>query len=371
MFLITKATWGGAQRYVLDLATHIPQDEFEPIVAFGERGRLSNMLADSGIPIRPIPSLGRDIALISDVTSFFQILICLWRVRPDVVHLNSSKAAALGALAARIIGALPAGRQANIIFTVHGWPFNEKRSSLPRTLIYLISWFTALMSHATIVVSRSDEVQGKKMSAVADKIHYIPIGIEAPEYLSREEAIQYLCGKVPALKKTLNVPRIGTIAELTANKGISFAIEAIALLKRQGVNVLYMVLGEGEERGHLKTLARTSGVAERVLFSGFVSDAARYLKAFDVFLLPSIKEGMPYVLLEAGAAGLPIVMTTVVNPEVGERFQHIRAVPPADPEALAEALIETMREREENELFPSQNHFPLSDMVEKTALLYR
>src|SRR3989344_6143426 len=320
LFLITKATWGGAQRYVYDLATHLG-DGFEPIVAYGEKGKLSEKLERKAIESHPLPSLGRDIALVSDISSFFEILSCLRKVRPDVLHLNSSKAAALGALAARILGVK------RIVFTVHGWPFNEKRNAVARALIYFISWFTTFLSHETIVVSKSDEVQGKTMRAVAGKIHYIPIGIEVPEYCTPEEAMQHLCGKVPALKNAPNVPRIGTIAELTANKGLRHAIEAIALLKKRGVDVLYVVVGEGEERGHLKTLVRKSGVVENVFFAGFVLDAARYLKAFDIFLLPSIKEGMPYVLLEAAAAGLTIVATNVVQQEASN-IPNIHFVPP-------------------------------------------
>src|SRR3989344_2699239 len=144
LFLITKATWGGAQRYVYDLATNVPQADFEPIVAFGQSGRLTSMLAEKGIGAHQIPALGRDIAIVSDISSFFQILICLWREKPDVVHLNSSKAAALGAIAARIAGVQ------KIIFTVHGWPFNEKRGEFARMTIFLVSRLPASLGHEVV-----------------------------------------------------------------------------------------------------------------------------------------------------------------------------------------------------------------------------
>ncbi len=357
LFLITKATWGGAQRYVYDLATHLPQDQFTPIVAFGEPGRLQKTLTDAGIGTRHIPALGRDVALLSDLTSFFQILACVWRVKPDVIHLNSSKAAALGALAARALF-IP-----KIIFTVHGWPFKEDRGVLVRKFIYFISWFTALLSNSVIVVSKEDESIGKRMALVGRKIHYIPIGIEPPKFLSRDEAST-------SLSITAAVPRIVTIAELTLNKGVRYAIDAIAILKSRGIEVSYFIISDGEERAKLEALAHERNVSDRVHFLGFVQDVARCLKAFDVFLLPSIKEGMPYVLLEAAAANLPIITTNVVNPDVVDRYENIRAVPPANPEALAEALIDVMRERSETELFPSRNHFSLSDMLKKTTNLY-
>ena len=356
LFLITKATWGGAQRYVYDLSTHLPQ-EFEPIVAFGESGKLAADLSSAGIETRVIPSLQRDVAFLSDLTSFFGIWKCIRAAQPDVVHLNSSKAAAFGALAARLRG-VP-----NIIFTVHGWPFNEKRGELARVMIYLISWLTAVLSHAVIVVSKSDEAQGKQMRGVGKKVRYIPIGIEAPVFLPRGESSS-------ALDIATDTPRIVTIAELTPNKGIRYAIETIALLKDRGVEVSYTVIGDGEQRAELEDMAVEFSVEDRVRFAGFLADAPKYLKSFDVFLLPSIKEGMPYVLLEAAAAGLPIITTSVVNPEFVERAGNVHAIPPGDPDAIADAIQEVLDEGAEKEMFPAQHFFPLSEMVEETAELY-
>jgi len=364
LFLITKATWGGAQRYVYDLATNLPESEFEPIVAFGEEGRLAHLLAEKGVTTHRIASLERNVALLSDISSFFRIFVYLWRTKPDIVHLNSSKAAAMGALAARFSGVQ------KIIFTVHGWPFNEKRGVLARRMIYSISWFTAFLSHRVIVVSKSDEAQGQRMRGVRGKLSYIPIGIDTPYLFPRIEAMQFLGDTVLALKNNVDMPKIFTIAELTRNKGISYAIEAIAQLKDRGIHMLYVLIGDGEERSHLKSLARKQGIENRVLFTGFIRDAAQYLKAADIFLLPSLKEGMPYVLLEAAAAGLPIVTTTAVNPEIVETYQNIRAVPPEDSEKIAEALLEIGREKSEHELFPSLSHFSLSNMLQKTTALY-
>lgn len=356
LFLITKATWGGAQRYVYDLATHLPKTEFDITVAYGERGRLTEMLEKEHIEGHQISSLGRDVAIMSDVSSFFKILIYLWRTKPDVVHLNSSKAAALGALAARL------ARIPKIVFTVHGWPFNEKRNEFARIAIYIASWFSGLLSHVVVVVSKSDEGQGKKMPLVGKKIRYIPIGIEATLFLTREEAVTSLSISAPT-------PRIVTIAELTANKGIQYAIEAIARLKERGVEVSYFLISDGEERKALEYLARELGVADQIHFLGFVSEAAKYLNAFDIFLLPSIKEGMPYVLLEAAEAGLPIITTNVVNPEIMERYENVRAVPPGRPKAIVEAIQKTL-DAQGVRTSTQKTYFPLLRMIEATARLY-
>jgi glycosyltransferase involved in cell wall biosynthesis len=356
LFLITKATRGGAQKYLYDLATHLP-DEHEVIVADGEKGRLAGDLAGAHIRTVEVSALGRDIALISDIRSFFQIWKLVRAERPDVVHLNSSKAAALGALATRCAG------NARVIFTVHGWPFKESRNPLSRALIYGVSWLSAFLSDTVIVVSRTDEDLGKRMWGCAAKIVHIPLGIEMPRFLPREEAAKTL-GIETAL------PRIVTNAELTKNKGIRYAIEAVAMLKARGLPVSYFIISDGEDRQVLETMARERGIADDVRFLGFVPEAARYMKAFDIFLLPSIKEGMPYVLLEAAAAELPIVTTNIVDPVFLGSYQDVAAVPPADPEALTNMLVSVMNRQQERPLFPAPKEDALLRMVEATTALY-
>ena len=353
LFLITKATWGGAQKYVYDLATHLPKEEFNVSVAYGVGGRLLTMLQEKNVPTHRIPSLGRDVAILSDIASVFQILNLLRRERPHVLHVNSSKAAALGALAGRLCGVH------RIIFTAHGWPFKEDRNFLAQAVIYFISWLTALLSHATIVVSKRDEEIGKKMRLVGKKIHYVPLGIEPPSFLSREEA-------ATALSITTNVPRIVSIGELTKNKGYQFAIDAIAELKKRKVDVEYFIFSDGELRDELEKQTRDNDAADRIHFLGFVNDASNYLKAFDIFLLSSIKEGTPYVLLEAAAAGLPIVATNAIDFSFAQS-ENAALVQPANPQKLAAALARNFTARQEQKIIPQKS---LENMVNLTCRLY-
>jgi glycosyltransferase involved in cell wall biosynthesis len=342
---------------VFDLATSLGTDKFNPSVAFGTSGKLYDDLKKADIKTYEIRSLGRDIALFSDITSLFQIIRCVRNVRPDILHLNSSKAAALGALAGRLSG-VP-----RIIFTVHGWPFKEDRNLFARLLIRFICWFTALLSHAVIVVSKTDENIGHSMPFVSRKIHYIPIGIESPQFLSREEA-------AAALSIRATTPRIVTIAELTPNKGIRYAIEAIAQLKKRGVDVSYFIIGDGEERKTLEKLVRENGIADHVQFLGFVPDASQYLKAFDVFVLPSIKEGMPYVLFEATSAKIQIITTEVVDSLFLETFLGVLKVAPSKPSVLADTIVSALLPDSKTQSSVGNSESPLAEMVEKTAALY-
>lgn len=352
LFVITKPVWGGAQKYVFDLAAGLPKDAYEPAIATGGRGYLTEKLALASIPVYEVPALQRDMSLGKEFAALLQLYRLFRRERPHVVHLNSSKAAALGALAARL-ASVP-----RIVFTVHGWPFKEDRSPLAKALMWLASYLTALLSHRVIVVSRTDEALGRRMPFVQKKLVRVPLAIHAPAFLDREAAARHFGLEGGAL-------RIYTIAELTKNKGIRYALEAFAELGRRGIGATYVIASDGEDRVALEARAKDLGIANRVRFAGYVADAAKYLKGFDVFLLPSLKEGMPYVLLEAAAAGLPIIATSVIDDEFANE-SGARIVPPGDARAIADALADLVA----SPGLPLIRETDVHAMIDRTAALY-
>ena len=170
LYVITKGNWGGAQRYVFDLATGLPKDEFEVAVALGEPalsagkpGLLADKLKSASVMIYYISSLGRDVSFGKDTTSFFELYRLFKKEKPDIAHLNSSKAGGVGALAARLAGVH------KIIFTAHGWPFWEQRNFLMRGAIWFFSWLTALLSHTVIVISDYDLRVARRMPFTSSK----------------------------------------------------------------------------------------------------------------------------------------------------------------------------------------------------------
>lgn len=286
LYVITKSNWGGAQRYVFDLATNLPTEHYEAIVAYGHTGALVERLRERHIKTYAIPSLGRDVAIVSDIASFFRILSCIRTIRPDVIHLNSSKAAALGALAARLCGIR------TIVFTVHGWPFGESRNAVSTILIWSVSWLTAMLSHRVICVSDYDLRAAQRMPFVSNKAVRIYNGI-GPMTLGSGEIIRQA---FPAGVKIL-----GTIGELNKNKNHIALIEQA----KNDPNMHVAIVGDGELRAELESRIRESALEDRVKLFGFIP-AHEVLKGFDTFALPSLKEGLPYVLLEARQAGLTI-----------------------------------------------------------------
>lgn len=291
LFVITKSNWGGAQRYVYDLALAARAAGHQVAVAYGVPGVLAEKLAAAGIETVAIPGLTRDVGLLREVRALKSLYTLFHTRQPDVVHINSSKAGVLGTFAARL------ARTPRIVFTAHGWPFLEKRGRIWRTAAMLGSWATALFSHVVIVISKNDLRLGTRMPFCAQKMHLVYNGITLPPLGD---------GLVIRNAFPAGVTITGTIGELSHNKN------QIALIERAAnePDLYVAIVGEGEERAHLETAIKTHGLASRVKLFGFLP-AADVLKGFDHFALPSHKEGLPYVLLEARAAGLPITATRV------------------------------------------------------------
>ena len=325
-FVITKSNWGGAQRYIYDLATSLPKEQFGVKVVLGGTGEpdarpgvLEINLAEKGIPRVWVKEFMRDISFFREWKVLCLLVEIFNKEKPDVVHLNSSKAGGVGAFAARWVGVK------NIIFTVHGWPFLEDRSVVAKSLIWLASWFTVLFCHKIICISEYDLRIAKRMPFVGGKATRIYNGI-APMHLGTGEKIR--SAFPPGVKIT------GTIGELTRNKN---QIELIEKAKNNP-SMYVAIVGAGEDMGMLDAKIKEYKLENRVKLFGFVP-VQEALKGFDKFALPSIKEGLPYVLLEAKAAGLPIVANRVGG--VGEILDA-----------------------------KDMNDFSLEQMVQKTIALY-
>jgi glycosyltransferase involved in cell wall biosynthesis len=286
LYLITKSNWGGAQRYVYDLATHLDQ-QYEISVALGGNGPLKTKLEERGVRTIQIPDLQRDISMTKELLAFGKILTILKTENPEILHVNSSKAGGLGALAGRMAGIK------KIVFTVHGWPHEEPRNLVAQMLMYFFSWLTAVLSRAVIVVSKHDLETAQRMPGVSEKTVLIYNGIDAEMHFGTGEVIRAVFPK--------GVRITGTIGELTRNKN------QIALIERalKEPDLYVAIVGEGEDRPMLEEKIKENHLEARMKLFGFLP-AIEVLKGFDEFALPSLKEGLPYVLLEAKAAGLPI-----------------------------------------------------------------
>lgn len=366
LFVITKGNWGGAQKYVFDLATALPKNSHDVSVAFGVPGKLGEKLTESGIRTLIINSLQRDMNPLLDVQSFFSLYSLFKKERPDVVHLNSAKIGGLGTLAARLAG-IP-----TIIFTAHGWTFNEDRGALAKLIIRFLSWLTILFAHRVIVLGEREYNQALAFPFVTDKkIIKIPLGSMSPTFKDREPARALISQKTGATTQSL---WIGTISELHPNKGLTYILDACASLTTP---FQFFIIGEGEQRDFLKKYIVEKNLADRIHLLGHIDNASSLLKAFDIFTLTSIKEGLPYVLIEAGYASLPVVASCVGNiPDLITDKKSGLLTPAKGTENISQALTQLISSAElRNEYGQALRttvvaSFSFEKMVEKTSALY-
>ncbi len=368
LYVITKSNWGGAQRYVYDLATHLPRDTYESLVVFGGRGILAHSLEKADIQTLSLSRLERDPKIIGDMQVFFALLKLFKKERPDIVHLNSSKIGAMGALAGRIAGIK------NIIFTAHGFAFNEERSSFERFAIKCITWLTLFLSTTTITLSEREEKQAKAFPAISSKITKIPNGVKLPHFLTKTEAKEKLALHLGFtadffLKKHI----IGTIAELTPNKGLMHALEAMRGIE----DYVFIIIGEGEDREKLTKYIQEHKLESKVFLTGFMENASVFAKAFDIFLLSSLKEGLPYALLEVGGAGVPILTTAVGGiPTIIEDQKNGMLIRPKSAKEIELGLKFLITHKEERKKFGDTlkqdiaHKFNLEQMLSATFVLY-
>lgn len=380
LFAITKGNFGGAQRYVYDLAVNLPKDQFEVLVACGtkEGNILVQKLAEQNIKTITLENSEKEINLKNDFKTIKELIKIIREEMPNIVHLNSSKIGLIGSLAIlyfRILNLFQISDfKFRALFTSHGWAFNEqKRSAFSKIIFYLGHYFTVLVCDKTIAVSDKTKRDISFLPFIENKISVIHNGINNFDVLPRDESRLILASK----ENEKNI--LFSLSELHNNKGIDIAIKALALLPTSvREKIIYTVAGDGEERENLEKFISELGISESVRFLGFVPDAKKLLSGADIFLLPSRTENLPYAILEAGDAELPIIATSVGGiPEVIRDMQNGILVHPQNPKEIAEAILYLLDHKTKQKEFGEEikktitNFFSFEMMLEKTIQLYR
>lgn len=371
-YVITKGVWGGAQKYLFALATSLPQDKYEVFAIVGVGGILKNKLEEKGVKVFEVNALKRDISLFSELKSFAEIYSLVKKIRPDILHFNSPKASGIGSVVARLL-LLP-----KTVQTVHGWSFNENRNIFSKAIIYFFSWITVLFTDKTIVISKSEKAQALRMPFVSeDKIVLIKNGINKINYIDKNVVREALLHRVAMTisdfpKDTL---WLGTISELTKNKGLKYVISALSEIK---VPFVFFIIGEGEERDNLENQIFANGLQDKVFLLGFIDIANLYLKAFDVFTLTSVKEGLPYCIMEAGGAGVPVIASNIGGiPDIIDNNKSgilVKKGNVAEIKKAIETLAGNPEKRVEfgNKLKQKiEKEFDIEQMIKKTQSLYK
>lgn len=371
VYVITKGSWGGASRYVFDLARYLPKNDYQVTVVCGQGQDLPAKLSALEINCRQIPTLQRDINWSADWQSLWQLRKIFREEQADIVHLNSSKAGLLGAIAGRLAG------RPKIIFTAHGWSHNEKIGRTKKIIRIISHWLCLILCHQIIAVSEKTKQDVSHWPGIKHKLRVIYNGVAPIPWLTRKLARQKL------LADKQDKFWIGVIAELHHNKGQDVLLTAfIKTIKNLlgdalGWKIILVLIGEGETRQQLEQQIKDSRLTDRIFLLGHQPEAAQYLPAFDLMVLPSRTEALPYTALEAGVAGVPLVASEVggLSEIIPDPYYGL-LVPPENSEELSKSLIYVIKKDGYRQTI-SQNlkkrvteNFSLKSMVEQTRQLY-
>jgi glycosyltransferase involved in cell wall biosynthesis len=287
--MIDDASIGGGQVHLLSLAERLDRNRFEIAVACEGEGYLVDELKKRRIPVFPLSLSNRP-----DPRALLSTYKLLKRWRPDLVHTHGGTAGFFGRAASFL------ARVKAVVHTYHGIHYLHYPQSFQRWIFLRADRLLLRLTDRLICVAESDREIGLRVGVVArDRCVVIHNGIDTSLYTPRPK------------ERTGAGRRIGTIGRLHAQKGQEFLLRALPEVLREHPDVRCEIIGEGEIRGELEDLAKSLGIQKSVDFLGERTDIPELLCSLDVFVLPSLWEGLPLVLLEAMASGIPVVATVV------------------------------------------------------------
>ena len=309
LILVTLAEVGGAQSYVMALLPELAR-RFDVTVAAWGPGPVVEAARRAGVGYVPLRFVRRDVSWREPLGALELALLCA-RLRPHIVHANSSKAGVLGRMAAWL------ARVPIRIFTAHGWAFMQYHGSASRVYLVLERLARPLTTRVVCVSQRT--LEAGVAAGVCSRSHAVVI----------RNAVD---GDVPQASLDGEPPRIVSVGRLKEPKDFGALFAALA---RVASPYRAVVIGDGPDRSSLEPAARAAGVE----LLGGRDDIPQQLADSDVFVLASRSEGMPVSVLEAMAAGLPVVASAVGGiPELAVDGETALLVEPGDVEALAGAI---------------------------------
>jgi len=363
--MIDKPFLGGGQIHLLSLARGLDKSRFEVMIAAQRGGPLEDAARAEGIGFLPIV-IGKKLrrGAVRDLADR------LTENGIDILHTHGGVAGLFGRWAAR------RARTPVIVHTLHGIHYLHYRNPLLKRLYVLQERHFSRRTDAVIFVSEADLRTGKKFRlAPQDRSRLIRNGVD----LSGMMKEQRTASRIEKLKAALNLgpPVVGAIARLHRQKGIEFLVAAAKEIHALHPEARIVVVGGGPLEKSLRQRAANLGLGRNFLLLGERGDAREVLSLFDIFVLPSLWEGLPLALIEAAALGKAIVATDIDGVrEVVRDGETGLLVPPGDPARLAGAVVRLLEDRRlaaklgERAIKEIPPLFTLAEMVGKTERLY-
>lgn len=347
--IIRRAKFAGTEKHVYLLSKNLDKKTFHINVCTSEQGELVEKLQGKGIQVTVIPKS-------HSFFHFLKMILYLRKNKYDIVHCHSGGYACLAAKCAGI---------KNIIYTRHGLAVTEaelkQRSFLKKMRDFLvdktITKYIALTKYDKKVMNQILNIDSKKIDIIWN-------GID-PSFTEELTTAKY------------TNPTIGIVGRLTRQKGISYLIKAVPKIVKKFSDLEVLIAGDGEDELMLKNLSKELGVLNKIKFLGYVKNGAEIINSMDIFVLPSLWEGFPYVLLEAMILKKPIVATDIYGiREIIDDNKDGLLIKPKSPDSIANAVIELLTNKKRARLLGELAYkkaikfFTLERTVSKIQNLY-
>ncbi len=342
MRIIARLNVGGPALHVTLLAERLGSPEFESTLVCGRigpgEGDMAYLAAERGITPVIVPELGRELHPLRDLVTLFRLWRLMRRLKPDVVHTHTAKAGFVGRWAAWL------ARVPVRIHTYHGHVFKGYFGATKTRLFLALERLTARITDRLITISPAlrDELAGVYRVAPAQKFAVIPLGLELAPYAEAPRGMGALRAAhlIPP-----GAPLIGIVGRIVPIKNHALFLEMAGRVLQAQPDAYFVVVGDGEDRAKIEALADRLGLRKRVVFTGWMQDLVPVFSDLDLLVLSSDNEGTPTAIMQALAAGVPVVATAVGGvPDLLRHGDWGRLAPPGDADRLAQAALAALRD---------------------------
>jgi glycosyltransferase involved in cell wall biosynthesis len=362
LHLISSSGLLGAERVLLELAEHSRRAGLKVTIGVFENNQSPNLdLAKNAkgkdFDVQIFPCNGR-----LDKKTIRMIKDYMDKAGVQILHSHNYKS---NFYAWRALS----GNNIRWVVTNHGRRFG------PKLMLYnLLDGFVVRRADRVIAVSKQIARKLKLARIDSQKICLIENGVSLDRFQKKiaSDSMRESLG----IKK--DVPVVGTVGALTEEKGHLYLLKAIPMVVQKFQEAIFLFVGDGSERPGLEKEASCLGIKDNVIFAGMRNDIPEILSILDVFVLPSLNEGLPMALLEAQAARIPVVATRVgAIPDVLEDRITGILIPPKKPQAIAEAIIMILSDRKTTLEMAGKgfervrDNFSSEKMANKYLCLYR
>jgi len=254
-----------------------------------------------------IPEMTRKISFIGDLVALYKLIKIIKIEQPTIVHTHASKAGSLGRIAAKLMGVKI------IVHTFHGNVFSGYFNGFISNLLVKFERHLAKSSSAIIAISEQQkkELVNTYRIAKSEKIHIIPLGFDLTKFLQNDT---YRISTRKRLAIENEIIAVSLVGRITAIKNHALFIEAAAItLKQHPDKFKFYIVGDGELKQDLVHYIKTQfpSIIPHIIFTSWIKDMEQFYSAMDIVCLTSKNEGTPVTLIEAQAAGKPVISTNV------------------------------------------------------------